>query len=111
MQSAYELIVAIYEKGYTDLVMDAAREAGARGGTTIRGKGTGAGAEKFFGLSLAEEKEIVFIVSDQSKKKEIMKAIMQNAGVDTKAHALVFSLPVSETAGFRFADEVDKESE
>jgi nitrogen regulatory protein PII len=111
MHSEYELIVAIYEKGYTDLVMEAAREAGARGGTTIRAKGTGAGAEKFFGLSLAEEKEIVFIVSDQGKKKEIMKSIMQQAGVDTKAHALVFSLPVSETAGFRFAEEVDKESE
>ncbi len=111
MQSDYELIVAIYEKGYTELIMEAAREAGARGGTTIRGRGTGATAEKFFGLSLAEEKEIVFIVSDQTKKKEIMKAIMQKAGVDTKAHALVFSLPVSETAGFRFADEVDKEGE
>ena len=61
--------------------------------------------------NLAEEKEIVFIVSDQAKKKEIMKTVMQKAGVDTKAHALVFSLPVSETAGFRFADEVDKESE
>ncbi|MBQ9085981.1 MAG: P-II family nitrogen regulator [Clostridia bacterium] len=111
MQSDYELIVAIYEKGYTDLVMDAAREAGAGGGTTIRAKGTGAGAEKFFGLSLAVEKEIVFIVSHMSKKKDIMKAIMQKAGVDTKAHALVFSLPVSETAGFRFADMVDKDSE
>ena len=111
MQSEHELIVAIYEKGYTDLVMDAAREAGARGGTTIRAKGTGAGAEKFFGISLAEEKEIVFIVSNGEKKKEIMKAIMQKAGVDTKAHALVFSLPVSETAGFRFADTVDKDGE
>ncbi len=111
MQSEYELIVAIYEKGYTDLVMDAAREAGAGGGTTIRAKGTGAGAEKFFGLSLAVEKEIVFIVSQVVKKKEIMKAIMQKAGTDTKAHALVFSLPVSETAGFRFADAVEKESE
>ena len=111
MQSEYELIVAIYEKGYTDLVMDAAREAGAGGGTTIRAKGTGAGAERFFGLSLAVEKEIVFIVSHKDKKKEIMKAIMQKAGVDTKAHALVFSLPVSETAGFRFADTVDKGSE
>ena len=110
MQSEYELIVAIYEKGYTDLVMDAAREAGAGGGTTIRAKGTGAGAERFFGLSLAVEKEIVFIVSHKDKKKEIMKAIMQKAGVDTKAHALVFSLPVSETAGFRFADTVDKGS-
>jgi nitrogen regulatory protein PII len=111
MQSDYELIVAIYEKGYTDQVMDAAREAGARGGTTIRAKGTGLGAERFFGLSLAEEKEILFIVSDQAKKKDIMKNVMQKAGVDTKAHALVFSLPVSETAGFRFADEVDKEGE
>ena len=111
MQSEHELIVAIYEKGYTDLVMDAAREAGARGGTTIRAKGTAAGAAKFFGLSLAEEKEIVFIVSDSAKKKDIMKAIMQKAGVTTKAHALVFSLPVSETAGFRFADTVDKDGE
>ena len=111
MQSDHELIVAIYQKGYTELVMDAAREAGARGGTTIRAKGTGAGAEKFFGITLAEEKEIVFIVSDQSKKKDIMKAIMQKAGIDTKAHALVFSLPVSETAGFRFADTVDKDRE
>ena len=111
MQSDYELIVAIYEKGYTDMVMDAAREAGARGGTAIKAKGTAAGAEKFFGLSLAVEKEVVLIVASQDKKKEIMKAIMQNAGVETKAHALVFSLPVSETAGFRFADTVEKEGE
>lgn len=109
MQTAQELIVAIYEKGYTDLVMDAAREAGAAGGTTIKGKGTGAGAQKFFGLSLAEEKEIVLIVSSAEKKKDIMKAIMHNAGMDSKAHALVFSLPVTDTAGFRFSDTVDKE--
>ena len=109
MQSTHELIMAIYEKGYTDLVMDAAREAGAGGGTTINAKGTGVGAEKFFGLSLAVEKEIVLIVSDVEKKKDIMKAIMQKAGVDSKAHALVFSLPVSATAGFRFSDAIEKE--
>ena len=112
MQSDYELIIAIYEKGFTDMVMDAARSAGAGGGTTLRARGTGAkAAEKFFGISLAEEKEIVFIVSDVNKKKDIMKAIMLNAGINTEAHALVFSLPVSETAGFRFADTVKKEDE
>ncbi len=110
-ESTHELIVAIYEKGYTDLVMDAAREAGAGGGTTIHAKGTGAGVEKFFGMTLAQEKEIVFIVSHIDKKKDIMRAIMQHAGTDSKAHALVFSLPVSETAGFRFADMVQKEAE
>ena len=109
MQSNQDLIVAIYEKGHTELVMDAAREAGAMGGTTLRAKGTGAGAQKFFGLSLAEEKEMVFIVAHNSIKKDIMKAIMQKAGMDSKAHALVFSLPVTDTAGFRFADTVDKE--
>ena len=89
--------------------MDAAREAGAGGGTTINAKGTAAGAQKFFGLSLAVEKEIVFIGSEIGKKKDILKAIMQKAGVDSKAHAIVFSLPVSETAGFRFADPIEKE--
>ena len=109
MQTVQELIVAVYEKGYTDMVMDAAREAGAGGGTTIRAKGTGAGAQKFLGLSLAEEKEMLFIVTPTEKKKDIMRAIMQKAGIDSKAHSLVFSLPVTETAGFRFSDEVVKE--
>ena len=109
MQTVQELIIAIYEKGYTDMVMDAAREAGAGGGTTIRAKGTGAGAQRFFGLSLAEEKEMLFIVAPTEKRKEIMKAIMQKAGIDSKAHSLVFSLPVTESAGFRFSDEVVKE--
>ena len=109
MEVNQELIVAIYQKGYTNLVMDAAREAGARGGTTINAKGTVASTEKFFGMTLAEEKEMVFIVSSTDQKKEIMKAIMKNAGVDTKAHAIVFSLPVTDTAGLRLADAVDKE--
>jgi nitrogen regulatory protein PII len=111
MQSGYELIVAIYEKGYTDKVMDAAREAGAGGGTTIRAKGTAAGAEKFFGISIAEEKDLLLIVSTSEKKKDIMKAIIQQAGPETDANALIFSLPVSETAGFRFADTVNKDEE
>ena len=109
MEATQELIIAIYQKGYTDVVMDAAREAGARGGTTLNAKGTVAGTEKFFGISLAEEKEIVLIVSAAEQKKDIMKAIMQKAGVDTKAHAVVFSLPVTDTAGVRFADTVEKE--
>ena len=45
---AYEVIVAIANEGYTDAVMNAARAAGARGGTVIHGKGTGAkNAQKF----------------------------------------------------------------
>lgn len=103
--NAYELIVAIVENGHTDEVMDAARRAGAGGGTVIRAKGTAGGAGvHFLGLSIAEEKEMIFIVSRAEGKNAIMKGIMQEAGVDSPAHALVFSLPVLETAGFRLAE-------
>lgn len=98
-----ELIIAIAEKGQTDLVMDAARAGGARGGTVIHAKGTaGAGTQTFFGVSIAEEKEMIFIVADVETKRDIMRAIMQQAGVGTEARAVVFSLPVSEACGFRY---------
>ncbi len=100
-----ELIVVICEKGHTDLVMDAAREAGARGGTVIRAKGTGSQyTDKFFGLSIAQEKELIYIVSTTPKKSEIMKSIMSRAGTATEAHAVVFALPVTETAGLRLVE-------
>ncbi len=108
MESVYELIVAVAASGYTDMVMDAARAGGAGGGTVVHAKGTAAAnAEKFFGIALAEEKEMIFIVTTNTQKKDIMRSIMQNAGVNSDAHALVFSLPVADTAGFRLFDAAD----
>lgn len=100
-----ELIIAIANEGYTDTVMDAARSAGARGGTVIHAKGTGGkNAEKFYNVSIADEKEIILIVASTSDKAEIMKAILTNAGPGSEAGAITFSLPVSKTAGFRMGD-------
>ena len=98
---AYELVVAICNSGRTDQVMNAAREAGAAGGTVIHGKGTGAvGTEKFYKVSIAQEKEVILIVSKAEQKTEIMKAVLKKAGPDTDAAAIVFSLPVTDVAGF-----------
>ena len=104
--TTHELIVVIAEHGYTNLIMDAAREAGAFGGTIIHAKGTGMeAAEKFMGVSLAAEKEVVFIVSKTEEKNAIMQAIMKNAGLDSKAKSIVFSLPVTDTAGLRLIED------
>ena len=52
--TTHELIVVISDQGYVDLIMEAARGAGAYGGTVIHAKGTGMEvAEKFMGVSLA----------------------------------------------------------
>ena len=93
----HELILVIAEGGSTDQVMDAARAGGAGGGTVLHAKGTALrGTEKFFGLSLAEEKELILIAAEREKKKEIMQSIMQAAGAGTEARAKVFSLPITE---------------
>ncbi len=105
----YELIVAIAVEGQSDVVMDAARSAGARGGTVLHGKGTGAvGAQKFHNISIAAEKEVVLIVASKEQKSDIMRAILVKAGPGTEANAIVFSLPTTEVAGFGFNQESDE---
>ena len=98
---SYELIVAIANEGRTDLVMNAARSAGAAGGTVLNGKGTGSDkAEKFYSVSIAQEKEVILIVAKTEQKAGIMRAILEKAGPNTEAGTIVFSLPTSEVAGF-----------
>ena len=102
----HELIIVISEQGYTELVMDAAKGAGAYGGTVIHAKGTGqAAAEKFLGVTIAAEKEILFIVTKTEQKNSIMQAIMKDAGLDSKAKSIVFSVPVTDTAGLRLIED------
>ena len=104
--TVYELIIVIANQGYIELVMDAARGAGAYGGTVIHAKGTGMEqAEKFMGVSLAAEKEIIFIVAKKQQKNDIMKAVMEKAGLDSEAKSIVFSLPVTDTAGLRLLED------
>ena len=101
----YELIIVIANHGHSEEVMDAARAEGAGGGTVIHAKGTGLErAEKFLGVSIADEKELILIVTKTEMKNAIMKSIMDRAGLETKARAVVFSLPVTDTAGLRLQD-------
>lgn len=103
--TTYELIIAIADQGNLELVMDAARGAGAYGGTVIHAKGTGMEyAEKYLGVTIAAEKEMIFIVTKKEQKNGIMKAIMEQAGMDSAAKTVVFSLPVTDTAGLRLID-------
>lgn len=92
-----ELLLIISNRGYIDSVMEVAREAGAPGGTVIHARGTGTdNSEKFFGVTLGAEKEMIFIVTNKQQKEKIMKAVMEKVGSNTEAGSIVFSLPVTE---------------
>ena len=102
----YELIVVVLNEGRTDMVMNAARRAGAGGGTVLHAKGTGAKrGDKFFGVSLADEKETIFILSKSEEKAAIMRAIADDTGPGTPAGAICFSLPISAVAGLRVLED------
>lgn len=95
----HSLILAIVNHGYTDAVMDTARTAGAKGGTIIRARWTGADAvEKFVGITLQAEKEVLAIVAANKERDAIMQAINQAHGLKSGAQATVISLPIDHTA-------------
>lgn len=102
----HELIYVILNEGHSDMVMNAARSAGATGGTVIAAKGTGVKeGEKFMGITLASERDIVMIVAKAEHKSAIMKSIIEHAGPTTPAGAICFSLPVSEVQGLHMRNE------
>lgn len=69
LNGKYELIVIVANEGRTDQVMNAARAAGATGGTVLHGKGTGSqNPKKFYNVSIASEKEVILMVAQNDRK-------------------------------------------
>ena len=101
MQSeAHDLIIAIVNNGYFNQLMDAAKEAGASGGTLIHARGIGTEeASKFLGITIQPERDIILILTSHEKKHNIMESIVHNVGLSTEAKGICFSLPVNSALG------------
>lgn len=103
---SYDLVVVIVNRGDIDLVMDAARSAGARGGTVVHGRRMGVDdAETRHGFVLEPEKDIVLMVVAHGQKLDVMRAVNKAAGIATPSRGILFSLPVEEMMGLRPAAE------
>ena len=96
----YDLIITIVNRGFSDLVMDAARGVGASGGTILHARGTGVHeTARFLGISIQPEKEFVLILADHEQRQAIMQAITEQAGLNTSGKGVAFSIPVDEVVG------------
>ena len=109
----FKLIITIVNSGFSTLVMDAAREAGATGGTIIHSSGAGAHeAEKLFGIAVSPEKETVLILTPERGAESIMKSIIKKAGLNTLGAGLCFALNVDSVMGVAFGiNESDEKSD
>ena len=97
----YHLIVTVITEGFSEIVMNTAKGAGAGGGTLIRGRSLYQKNSKreFLGFSIEPEKDVILIVTEESKKNDIMNAIIEKTGLKTKGGASCFSLPISDAIG------------
>ncbi len=108
----YNLVIAAMRAGNVDAAMEAARAAGASGGTVIRARATeNQKAEQFIGITLLEEEEMLLILTKKERTQAIMDALSDGVGLKTPACGVIYALPVDRTAGISAADEETAEKE
>lgn len=100
MKYDHEVIFCIVNSGFSDAVMEAAKEFGARGGTVIHARGTAnSEAERLYKITVHPEKEIVMILVSTKIKNDILHALYRAVGLNTPGQGIAFSMPVDATVG------------
>lgn len=101
-EKKYEMILCVVNAGYSDNVMEAAKGAGAGGGTVIHARGTAnKEAEAFFNIYIQPEKDVVMMIVPSQIKDDVVNAIYDKAGLETEGQGIAFSMPVSKAIGLR----------
>lgn len=110
MEYTHEMICCIVNAGFSEAVMDAAKQFGARGGTVVHARGTAnKEAETFFKITIQPEKEMVMILVPSEIKNDILHALYKAVGLNTPGQGIAFSLPVDQVVGLSEAVEEKKE--
>ena len=98
----YSMLCVSVNSGFSGDVVEAARNAGARGGTVIKGiRHVEGQTGQFMGVAMQEEQDIVLIITSKDKRQEMMSAISTRCGMKTPAQGIVVSMPVDETLGLQ----------
>lgn len=109
MEFKHEVIFCIVNAGFSEAVMDAAREVGARGGTVLHASGTAnSDAEKIFGITIQPEKDVVMILVSSEIRDKVLHALYDSVGLKTEGKGIAFALPVQDVVGLTNFTPVEK---
>ena len=102
MAEGYELIYCIVNAGFSGEVMEAARGAGATGGTVIHARGTAnVDSEKKFHITIQPDKDMVMMLVPEDIKDDVLHAVYKKVGLDTDGNGISFSMPVNNVVGLK----------
>ena len=95
--SKAEMILCIVNQGYEEKVIEAANTIGITGGTFLGAHGISKlEAEKFFGIAIHPEKQIVLMVGPEKKKNDILKVLYDKVGLTEEAQGIALAIPVED---------------
>ena len=107
----YEAVFVIVNAGFSEAVMQSAREAGVTGGTVLNARGTAnPQAERFFGLTIEPNKDMIMILIDSQIKENVLHKLYHDVGLKTECQGIAFTLPVNDVVGLT-APRADKSQE
>ena len=95
----YKLIIAVMNRGFAEEAMDAAREAGAIGGTILNGRGINLSVPTLFGMPIEPEKSILLTAVETQIAKPVLEGIFKKSGLGTPANGICFALPIEDIVG------------
>lgn len=99
-ESMFKKLTVIVNRGMADDVMDIAREFGARGGTILHGRGTGADSTvKLFGMEIEPEKELIIIILPATIVDKVSNALSNELKLELSGQGVLFVEPVFDVRG------------
>ncbi len=97
----YDLIITIVNRGFSDYVIEASRDAGATGGTILYARGTNINEinDSFMGVLIRPEKDVILTLVERKDKNKVMKSISESVNLSQNGKGICFSLCVSDVRG------------
>ncbi|MDR3312973.1 MAG: P-II family nitrogen regulator [Oscillospiraceae bacterium] len=98
----HQAIFVVVDKGCAEETVEAAKAAGARGGTIISARGSGIHeTEVLFAMPVEPEKEIVMILVEAAQSESIVESIRARLHIDEPGNGILFTLGVNRALGLR----------
>lgn len=100
VETMYQLITTIIDRGKAEDVIEAATAAGSKGGTIVNARGSGIhDTNKLFKMDIEPEKEIVLILSKEEVTQAIVGSIREKLELDKPGKGIIFIQNVNSVYG------------
>lgn len=102
MNNDIEALYIIVEKGYSEEVILLSDKVGARGATVIPAEGNKFASKHIApGLDINPMKEIVLIITEESKSRKLMELLKEDKTITGIGKGIAYSIKVTDFSGYK----------